>query len=107
MRKLACIRRLRTSSCPRYQPFDANPDQTTDWHLAEGKRFCEIFDELLSTQKMLGAIPSNHGVKISSYSERSASTAFTLAARAAGTAEAITAAPKMTIAEVTNASAPG
>ncbi len=64
MSELACFRRLRTSSCPRYQPFDANPDQTTDWHLAESNRFCEIFDELLSTQKMLEVIPPNHAVKI-------------------------------------------
>jgi hypothetical protein len=45
MSELACFRRLRTSSSPRYQPFDANPDQTTDWHLAASNRFCEIFDE--------------------------------------------------------------
>jgi len=42
-----------------------------------------------------------------SYSERSASTAFTLAARAAGTAAAITAAARITAADATNASAPG
>jgi hypothetical protein len=41
------------------------------------------------------------------YSERSASTAFTRAARAAGTAEAITAAPRMTTADATNAALPG
>jgi len=63
--ELACFRRLRTSSSPRHQPFDANPDQTTDWHLAESNRFCGIFDELLSTQKMLEVIPPNHAVEMS------------------------------------------
>jgi hypothetical protein len=57
--------RLRTNSSPRYQPFDANRDQTTDWHLAASNRFCEIFDELLSTQKMLEVIPRNHAVEMS------------------------------------------
>jgi hypothetical protein len=65
MSELACFRRLRTSSSPRYQPFDANPDQTTDWHLAESNRFCELFDELLSTQKMFEVIPPNHAVEMS------------------------------------------
>ena len=65
MSELACFRRLRTSPCSRYQPFDANPDQTTDWHLAESKRFCEIFDELLSTQKMLEVIPPDHAFEMS------------------------------------------
>ena len=41
------------------------------------------------------------------YSERRASTTFTLAARAAGAAEAMTAAARMTMAEATMESAPG
>ena len=41
------------------------------------------------------------------YSERSVSTAFTLAARAAGTADAITAAASSTTADAMKASAPG
>ena len=41
------------------------------------------------------------------YSDRSASTALTLAARAAGTAAAITAAANIVKAEATKASAPG
>jgi hypothetical protein len=40
-----CFPPLGTSSSPRYQPFDAKPDQTTDRHLAGSNRFCEIFDE--------------------------------------------------------------
>ena len=50
---------------PRYQLFDANPDQTTDWHLAASNRFCEIFDELLSTQKMFEVIAPTHAVEMS------------------------------------------
>ena len=49
--------RLRTSSSPRYQPFDANADETSHWHSAASGRFCETFDELLSSQKMLEVIP--------------------------------------------------
>jgi hypothetical protein len=56
---------VRTSSSPRYQPFDANPDQTTDWHLAASNRFYEIFDELISTQKMLEVISPSHSVEMS------------------------------------------
>jgi len=39
------VPQVENSSSPRYQPFDANPDQTTDRHLAASNRFCEIFDE--------------------------------------------------------------
>jgi hypothetical protein len=46
MSELGCSRGLGTSSSPRYQPFDANPDQTTDRHSAASNRFCEIFDKL-------------------------------------------------------------
>jgi hypothetical protein len=49
---------------PEIPAFDANPDQTTDWHLAASNRFCEI-NELLSTQKMLEVIPPNHAVEMS------------------------------------------
>ena len=57
---------LRISSSLRYQPFNANPDQTTDWHLAaSGNRFCEILTNSLSTQKMFEVIPPNHAVEMS------------------------------------------
>jgi hypothetical protein len=46
------------------QLFDANPDQTTDWHLAS-IRFCEIFDESFSSQKIFEVIPPNHAVEMS------------------------------------------
>ena len=65
MSELACFRRLRTGSSRRCQPFDANPNQTTALHLVASNRFCEIFDELLSTQKMLEVIPLNHAVEMS------------------------------------------
>jgi hypothetical protein len=46
MSELACLRWVENQFLREiYQPFDANPDQTTDCHLAASNRFCEIFDE--------------------------------------------------------------
>ena len=49
---------------PRYQPFDANPDQASDWHLAAGNRFCEIFDEFALYSEKFAVIPPKHAVKM-------------------------------------------
>jgi hypothetical protein len=57
--------------------------------------------------KQLGLQTPDEAAQLAPYSERSASTAFTLAARAAGTADAITAASKITMAEARTESAPG
>ena len=60
------------------------------------------------SQQLTGKLPRRPGNRQSPYySARSASTAFTRAALAAGTAEAITAAPRITTADATNATAPG
>src|SRR5580704_10781812 len=60
-----------------------------------------------STKRNAGRRETADPAANSFYSARSASTALTLAARAAGTAEAITAAARMVNADATNASAPG
>ena len=51
MSESACVCWLRTSSSPRYQPFNRNPEQTADWQLAASNRFFDTFDHFALYQE--------------------------------------------------------
>jgi hypothetical protein len=85
-------------------------------HPKVGERFCDPTHSFAATNEWMGhrcvvagsrKMNADSSAAPVSYSARSASTALTRAARAAGTADAMTAARRMTNADRLSASAPG